>query len=187
MALLTERAAFLRRLIPQLVLFDGILMIDQITKTWALMAVRGRPPSSFLGDLIRLAYAENPGAFLGLGDVLSASARFWVLTMGVAVMLAFGMFVLIRELRRNAGWNACLVTGLTCVLSGGLSNLGDRMFRTSGKVVDFLNMGVGGLRTGIFNIADVAIMVGVGLLFLSSSRDPGKDQTLVSTPSKPSE
>jgi signal peptidase II len=44
-----------------------------------------------------------------------------------------------------------------------LSNLIDRI--AVGSVIDFLNVGVGSLRTGIFNLADVAIMAGAGCLF----------------------
>jgi signal peptidase II len=39
-----------------------------------------------------------------------------------------------------------------------------------GRVIDFLNVGIGGLRTGIFNVADVAIMVGVALFLFAESR-----------------
>ncbi|MBH0192527.1 MAG: signal peptidase II, partial [Nitrospira sp.] len=48
-------------------------------------------------------------------------------------------------------------------LSGGVANLLDRMFY-DGRVVDFMNLGIGGFRTGIFNVADVCITAGVLLL-----------------------
>jgi signal peptidase II len=46
---------------------------------------------------------------------------------------------------------------------GGISNFGDRLFRTQGRVIDFMNMGIGPVRTGVFNVADVAIMVGIAI------------------------
>jgi signal peptidase II len=46
------------------------------------------------------------------------------------------------------------------IVGGGVSNLIDRL-RYGGYVVDFLNVGIGPVRTGIFNVADMAIMVGV--------------------------
>jgi signal peptidase II len=49
------------------------------------------------------------------------------------------------------------------VAAGGLGNLWDRL-ATGGWVVDFMNLGVGPLRTGIFNVADVALMAGVALV-----------------------
>ena len=58
-------------------------------------------------------------------------------------------------LRRNNTGSAEL--GLVLFISGGASNWIDRVLR--GSVVDFLNMGIGPLRTGVFNMADVAIML----------------------------
>ena len=55
--------------------------------------------------------------------------------------------------------------GLTLFVAGGASNWMDRLFH--GSVVDFLNVGIGPLRTGIFNMADAAIMVGVCTLMLA--------------------
>lgn len=55
------------------------------------------------------------------------------------------------------------VMGISLIIAGGLGNLTDRALN-NGAVIDFMNIGVGSLRTGIFNIADVAIMVGVGVL-----------------------
>jgi hypothetical protein len=49
--------------------------------------------------------------------------------------------------------------------SGGLGNVIDRLAR-SGFVTDFLNVGIGPLRTGIFNFADFALFVGVGIIVL---------------------
>jgi signal peptidase II len=56
------------------------------------------------------------------------------------------------------------VLGLALVVAGGVSNLADRVAR--GTVVDFLNVGVGSIRTGIFNVADMAIMAGIALTLI---------------------
>jgi signal peptidase II len=53
------------------------------------------------------------------------------------------------------------------LVAGGLGNLVDRITR-QGAVTDFLNIGVGQVRTGVFNVADLAIVLGVALLILSS-------------------
>ena len=54
-------------------------------------------------------------------------------------------------------------------LAGALSNLIDRI--AVGSVIDFLNVGIGPLRTGIFNVADVAIMAGAGCLFWGARQE----------------
>lgn len=58
-----------------------------------------------------------------------------------------------------------MVLGISLVFAGGVGNLIDRIIH-HGSVVDFINIGIGSFRTGIFNIADVAIMGGSIFLFL---------------------
>jgi signal peptidase II len=141
---------------------------DRMTKHLARLSLVGQPPQSLLGDLVRIHYVENAGGFLGIGSGLSTSLRFAVFTLGCGLLLA-GVAVValrgaVRGPREAAAW------GL--LLGGGLSNLADRAFH-GGYVIDFLNLGVGPLRTGIFNLADVAICTAAALLFLSS-RSPDR-------------
>jgi signal peptidase II len=56
---------------------------------------------------------------------------------------------------------------VTLFVAGGASNLVDRI--TYGMVIDFMNVGIGPLRTGIFNVADIAVVVG-GILMLEGYR-----------------
>jgi hypothetical protein len=75
-------------------------------------------------------------------------------------------------MRRPAGRAQHLA--IVLLLAGGIGNLIDRMFH-DGLVIDFLNVGIGPVRTGIFNVADMAIMAGFGLLLLY--RGPASAQT----------
>jgi len=52
---------------------------------------------------------------------------------------------------------------LTLILCGGIGNLIDRIFY-QGMVIDMINFGIGNLRTGILNLADLAITFGGGLM-----------------------
>ena len=152
----------------QLQIFYGcaifLILIDQATKYLAQKAFQGQPAQIFIGDLFRFDYAENPGAFLGMGDSLSNPSRFWIFTILVFVMmLILVVFFHVKKISRQEAWAYSLV------FAGGIGNLIDRAFRTEGKVIDFMNVGVGSLRTGIFNIADMAIMLGLILLLLTPS------------------
>jgi signal peptidase II len=106
-----------------------------------------------------LRLAENPGSFLSLGAALPPSARAIVFTLGVGagLVLLFGYLAGHRRLNRMA------FAGLALVAAGGMSNLIDRITR-HGLVTDFLVLRIGPLHTGIFNVADVIVMSGVGLL-----------------------
>jgi signal peptidase II len=140
---------------------------DQKTKSLAGEALRGRDDRSFLADTIRLEYAENPGAFLGVGALLPAWVRttlFMILcSVGITALLAYTL------LSPHAGWTRLLTLSLIC--GGGLGNLIDRW--TYGYTRDFLNVGLGPVRSGIFNLADIALMTGCFLLMVQRLRNVG--------------
>lgn len=157
----------------QLHIFYGcslfLILLDQGTKYIAQQVFRDHPPMIFLGDFFRFDYAENPGAFLGMGDSLSNPSRFWIFTILVFIMmLGLAIILHLKKFSRQETWAYSLV------FAGGIGNLIDRSLRTEGKVIDFMNMGLGSLRTGIFNIADMAIMAGLILLLLVPKKDPAK-------------
>ncbi len=143
----------------------GSVACDQVTKVAATDNLAGRPAVSMLGGLFRLQYAENTGAMLSLGAELSEAARAWIFQGGVFVMLlAVLIFAVVsKELDRRQ------IVALSLVVGGGVGNLIDRVFN-DGAVVDFMILGVDGLRTGVFNVADVAIMAGAALIALSALR-----------------
>lgn len=132
---------------------------DQSSKQLASEYLARNQMHSYFYDVIRVGYTENIGAFLGLGNNLSAELRFWVFSAGVgAVLLAFLCYMLF-----NSKLNLTYLTGLSLVFSGGISNFYDRIVN-DGAVIDFLNIGLGSLRTGVFNLADMSIMLGAGIV-----------------------
>jgi len=146
-----------------LFLIASTIGCDQVSKRVATTHLMGARHQSFLGDTLRLQYAENTGAFLSWGTSLPPWARTALFTVGTAVIL---FFCAVTTLQRD--WAGLPQVGLALVLGGGISNLADRIH--FGAVVDFLNIGIGSLRTGVFNVADMAIMLGVALLLLFGMR-----------------
>jgi len=129
---------------------------DQATKALAREALASSPPVSLLGGAVRFQYTENPGAFLSLGAGLSPQWRFLLgVVFSGAALAALAVFLL-----RSTSLSAVQRMGLGLVVAGGLGNLVDRL-ANDGRVVDFVSLGIGSLRTGIFNVADVAITAGV--------------------------
>jgi signal peptidase II len=126
---------------------------DRVTKQIAATSLAGLTGQSYLADTVRLSYAENSGAFLSLGAGLPHAAR--VLLFIAVTGTTLTVLVVLAWHHRWKGW---LAVGVTLFVAGGVSNWIDRA--TSGYVVDFLNVGIGPLRTGIFNVADVAILIG---------------------------
>ena len=136
---------------------------DRVTKHYAMTTLAGTPSQSFLGDTVRLDYQENPGGFLSAGATWSPQARTVVFQAANGAFLLMALFMAYRY-----KWSRLAAVGLILFVAGGLSNLIDRV--AIGTVIDFLNVGIGPWRTGIFNVADVAIMAGVAILLLDHAR-----------------
>jgi signal peptidase II len=166
----------LRRLPLFLSVFIGQIVLDQWTKQLATANLKGHPAISWLGDSVRLQYATNEGAFLSLGASLPPDVRYWILTIGVGgLLLALAIYSLTSK-----KVDMVQVGSYALIASGGFSNWVDRA-RFGGSVVDFMNLGVGTspwLRTGVFNVADIAILVGIGILFVQSWREEKKQKAL---------
>ena len=117
------------------------------------------------GGVVQLELVANPGAFLSLGAELPETLRQLVLIGFVPLMLVAVGWLLFRS---PSGSRAqALAFGL--IAGGGFANWLDRV-RGDGSVTDFVSLGLGPLRTGIFNVADVAIMLGAALLLLPIAR-----------------
>jgi signal peptidase II len=153
----TRGPALPMRLLLVTLVLSGSVGCDRATKLVAESTLQGSGRISLFHDLFRLEYVRNAGAFLSLGSRLTEPARSVLLVGGVAG-LVLALLVLALG-RRRAGWQ---VVALALVAGGGLGNLWDRL--ASGAVADFMNLGVGPVRTGIFNVADLAIVAGVAML-----------------------
>jgi len=141
-----------------------LIALDHGTK-WLAISYLSNTQSAyrFCGDTFRLQYAENTGAFLSLGANLPGGVRTTVMTGLNALIL--GALILYMFISKKITMLPLFAFSL--VAAGGIGNLIDRIFR-HGRVVDFMNMGLNvnqfHLRTGIFNVADVAIMAGLFLI-----------------------
>ncbi len=148
-----------------IVAIAAVTACDQATKLAARRLLGGRPPVHVLDDFFLLVHAENQGGFLSLGAGWPPPLRFLALTLTSLVVLAVAVVYLFRL--KSLG--RVQVAGLVLVAGGGLGNLMDRILR-GGFVTDFMNLGVGRLRTGIFNVADLCIMAGVVMLLIGAGK-----------------
>lgn len=138
---------------------------DQAAKALARGALASSPPVTFLGGAVRFEYAENPGAFLSLGAGLPPRVRFLLGVVFVALALGALLVFMLRSDSLSPGQKA----GLSLILGGGFGNLIDRV-ANDGHVIDFVSVGIGSMRTGIFNVADMAITAGVLIVLFSGWR-----------------
>jgi signal peptidase II len=137
-----------------------VVALDQLTKQWALVALDDGP-IDLVGSL-RLKLAFNDSAAFSIGGGRTTQ----IAVIGLVVVVVLVRMGLRAERRLWA-------MGLGVVLGGALGNLVDRVARDGsgvlgGKVVDFIDL----QWWPVFNVADVSLWVGIGLLFLSTWREP---------------
>jgi signal peptidase II len=138
---------------------------DQATKYAARTWLSSAEPIALLNGLVRLEYAENPGAFLSLGANLPNAIRFSIFVVFVALVLMLVAFLIWRERK----FDRAQLFALALLMGGGVGNLIDRVIN-EGRVVDFVSFGASSLRTGIMNLADLAVTAGALVLLAGMVR-----------------
>ncbi|KPH57408.1 signal peptidase II [Novosphingobium aerophilum] len=147
-----------------------VFVIDQGFKAWVVNGLRLRDVHVIeLLPIFDLRWTKNLGVSLGLFTADSPEGR-WAL---VAMTAAIALFVFIWMLReRKLGE----IAALALVLGGALGNIRDRF--TMGYVIDYADLHFGNFRPFlIFNIADVAITVGVLIILARSLLSRDKPET----------
>lgn len=139
------------------------IVLDQVSKFIVRADVIAGTETEIFGQYFTLHNVENKGAFLGMGSDFSPTLRIALLLILPIVVLA----LVLRHIIKDKTMDTMTLVGFCCIIGGGIANVYDRI--VYGSVTDFLHIDLGGVfRTGIFNIADVSVMVGMGCLIVGS-------------------
>ena len=149
----TDREASLRAALVVAGTAAILFVLDQVSKALVVGAFRPGESVDVIGDLVRLWYVQNTGAAFSLFP--GALWLFLPVTLLAIVMIGY-FFRAFRD--RGPAIHVVLGT----ILAGTLGNLADRL--RLGYVVDFISVGIGETRFPTFNVADSAVVVGIGLL-----------------------
>lgn len=154
------------RSLRMLFIFGLILMnigCDQVSKSVARTHIDATERISVIGEYVVLMKTENKGAFLGFMSTMENPIlrSIFLIILPIAVLFfILRMIILTKDLDRY------MIVGLCCIIGGGIGNLYDRILYQS--VTDFMHIDLGGIfKTGIFNMADVSVMLGSALLIIS--------------------
>lgn len=149
--------------------FPVVMVLDLVTKSWALMSLSVRP-SELFGGLVPLTLAFNKGAAFGIS--LGDDSRWFFVPVTI---IALGLLALLY--RQASERDALRIFSISLVVSGAVGNLYDRL-RWDRGVVDFIGpIDLGPWDFPIFNVADMSITCGAVLLALSFWMEEQRERT----------
>ena len=155
-----------------LALAFGVFMIDQTTKAWAVRALRFGGDRSVIDGFLNFAYAENPGVAFSMLDDHGDGGR-WALSAVAILASTLVLYFFWRTPRADDR----ILGALALLLAGIVGNVTDRI--RLGFVVDFIDVQFGSWHYPTFNVADMAVCIGAGLLiidlFLSKRKEVAQE------------
>ncbi|MDQ3691634.1 MAG: signal peptidase II [Chloroflexota bacterium] len=148
-----DREAALRPVVALTGTAVVLYAVDQITKALVVANVAFGDRHDVIGNLAQLWHVRNDGAAF---SILPGATWLFV----PVTLVAIGMVVYFHRSLLNRGLWIHVVLG--AILAGALGNLTDRL--RFGYVVDFVSVGFGDTRFPTFNVADSAVVLGIGAL-----------------------
>lgn len=136
----------------------AVMLVDQLSKQFIIRTMEIGQSITVISNFLYITYVRNPGAAFGM---LPYQTAFFVV---ITVLVGAFIIYYYRLLTEDHKW---LRLGLSLQLGGALGNLVDRL--NEGYVVDFINFTI---WPPVFNIADSAIVIGIGIFLIAFWRDP---------------
>lgn len=152
----------------------AVFMIDQVTKAWAVRRLRFGGDITVIDGFFNLVYAENTGVAFSMLDNNGDAGR-WGLSAIAGLAAIFVLFYFWRIPRTQDR----LLGALALLLAGIVGNFTDRV--RLGFVVDFIQVHYKDWYYPVFNVADMAICFGAGLLILDmfwTKNEPTKEENV---------
>lgn len=154
-----------------LAIAGGVFLIDQSSKAWAVRRLRLGDDINLIPGFLNFAYAQNTGVAFSMLDDHGATGR-W----GLSIVAMVAGVLVVYFFWRTPRTDDRILGALALLLAGIVGNVVDRM--RLGFVVDFIDVQFGSWHYPTFNVADMAIVCGAGILildmFLSRKRQNSK-------------
>lgn len=159
-----------------LVATAAVFLIDQASKAWAIRKLRFGGDMEVIPGFLNFAYAINPGVAFSMFDGYGDAGR-W----GLSALAGLAAILVLYFFWRTPRSDDRILGALALLLAGILGNVVDRV--RLGYVIDFIDFQFGNWHYPTFNVADIAICTGAGLLildmFLTRNDDKETDETEV--------
>ncbi len=142
-----------------LAIAGGVFLIDQATKAWAVKNLKFGDVFTVIPGFLSFAYAQNTGIAFSMLDDHGATGR-WGLSIVGIIAATLVLYFFWRTPRTDDR----MLGALALLLAGIVGNVTDRV--RFGFVIDFIDVQFGSWHYPTFNVADMAIVAGAGLLIL---------------------
>ncbi len=157
------------RTLAVLIIIAANIGCDQVSKSVVRETVDHQEWIEVFQDNLILTNVENPGAFFGwLSDLPPVYKGIFLSFLPSLAILSI-LYVVLTKMNLSRG----TIIGLSFIVGGGIGNIFDRIMY--GSVTDFLHIDLGLFRTGIFNMADVSIMVGMGFVLIDMAMNGNEE------------
>lgn len=134
-------------------------MVDQATKAWAIRRLRFGDEINVIPGFLNFAYAQNTGVAFSMLDDHGSTGR-WGLSIVALIAGALVLYFFWRTPRSDDR----ILGSLALLLAGIAGNVTDRL--RLGFVVDFIDVQFGSWHYPTFNVADMAIVIGAGIMII---------------------
>ena len=145
--------------VAYLAVAGGVFLIDQSSKAWAVKRLRFGDPMSLIPGFLNFAYAENTGVAFSMLDDNGSTGR-W----GLSIIAMIAATLVVYFFWRTPRADDRIMGALALLLAGIIGNVTDRI--RLGFVVDFIDVQFGSWHYPTFNVADMSIVIGAGLLII---------------------
>ncbi len=164
-----------------LAISGGVFLIDQASKAWAVRRLRFGEDIPVISGFLNFAYAQNTGVAFSMFDDHGDTGR-WGLSIVALIAGALVLYFFWRTPRSDDR----ILGALALLLAGIAGNVTDRL--RLGHVIDFIDVQFGSWHYPTFNVADMAIVIGAGLMiidmFLSKRKQQVETRPVGSVPDK---
>lgn len=143
------------------------ILVDRLSKLWMLNFLREEPSSFNIFKYFSLTLVRNTGICFGMLNAVDIKIPIIIASVGIAL-------VILIYFQRFAGNSREMAVALGLIEGGIIGNLTDRI--VTGAVIDFINFHV----WPVFNLADVFIVSGIGLVFLKQLQNHNHSQGKIS-------
>ena len=163
-----KRSDFLWKFL-YLAVAGGVFLIDQSSKAWAVRRLRLGEQIALIPGFLNFAYAENTGVAFSMLDDNGSTGR-WGLSIIAMIAATLVLYFFWRTPRADDR----ILGALALLLAGIVGNVTDRI--RLGFVVDFIDVQFGSWHYPTFNVADMSIVIGAGLLIIDMFLSKRKQQ-----------